>query len=118
MQVDKLPPTCCPFPYPLHSGNALLIGVGGSGKASLARFAAFVAGLEFVAVEARRGYGAAAFQEDVKRVYKVCVWGGVWVPRLHTLKVQVGVCQRPCNLTTQFARLTLQPTTTCTGCRP
>lgn len=76
MQVDKLPPTCCPFPYPLHSGNALLIGVGGSGKASLARFAAFVAGLEFVAVEARRGYGAAAFQEDVKRVYKVCVGGG------------------------------------------
>jgi len=52
-------------------GNALLIGVGGSGKSSLARFAAFVARVEFAAVEVRRGYGLAAFQEDVKRVYRV-----------------------------------------------
>jgi hypothetical protein len=52
-------------------GNALLVGVGGSGKASTARFAARVAGLEVHVIEPRRGFGLAGFREDVKRAYKV-----------------------------------------------
>lgn len=47
------------------------MGVGGSGKASLARFAARVSGVNFTSVDVRRGYGLAAFREDVKRAYKV-----------------------------------------------
>jgi dynein heavy chain len=57
-------------------GGALLVGLGGSGKASLARFAAHVAGAEWAAVQVRRGYGPAAFREDVKRALKVRFWVG------------------------------------------
>jgi hypothetical protein len=66
----SIPPNRAPPPR----GNALLVGVGGSGKSSLARFAAFVAGVEFAAVEVGHGYGVASFREEVKRIYKVTDW--------------------------------------------
>jgi hypothetical protein len=73
-------------------GNALLVGVGGSGKASIARFAACVAGLQLVALEPRRGYGLAAFREDVKRAYKAsdvpkCCFSGCW----HSMRIRLTV---------------------------
>jgi hypothetical protein len=53
-------------------GSALLVGVGGSGKQSLARFAAMVADCDVFTANVRQGYGRAAFREDVKQLYRVC----------------------------------------------
>ena len=46
-------------------GNALLVGVGGSGKQSLCRLAAFLSSLEVFQITLRKGYGI----NDLK-VYK------------------------------------------------
>ena len=48
-------------------GNAMLIGVGGSGKQSLTRMASFAAGMECRSIEIFRGYGINDFREDIKK---------------------------------------------------
>ena len=48
-------------------GNAMLIGVGGSGKQSLTKMAAFVANMACLSIEINRGYGIAEFREDIKK---------------------------------------------------
>ncbi|GAB9467560.1 hypothetical protein Gpo141_00004900 [Globisporangium polare] len=53
-------------------GNALLIGVGGSGKQSLSRLAAFICGyaLNTLSVSASPTYGMNELREDLKDVYR------------------------------------------------
>ena len=48
-------------------GNAMLIGVGGSGKQSLTRMASFVGGMQCLSIEINRGYGMKEFREDIKK---------------------------------------------------
>lgn len=48
-------------------GNAMLIGVGGSGKQSLTRMAAFLGPMACLSIEINRGYGLNEFREDLKK---------------------------------------------------
>jgi dynein heavy chain len=48
-------------------GNAMLIGVGGSGKQSLTKMASFVCGMDCLSIEINRGYGIMEFREDIKK---------------------------------------------------
>ncbi|XP_071619148.1 dynein axonemal heavy chain 10 isoform X2 [Heliangelus exortis] len=53
----------------MDRGHALLIGVGGSGKQSLAKLAAYTAGCEVFEITLSRGYGENNFREDLKSLY-------------------------------------------------
>uniref|UniRef100_A0AAY4DSH0 Dynein, axonemal, heavy polypeptide 9 like n=1 Tax=Denticeps clupeoides TaxID=299321 RepID=A0AAY4DSH0_9TELE len=50
-------------------GNALLIGVGGSGKQSLCRLAAFLSSLEVFQITLRKGYGIHDLRSDIAALY-------------------------------------------------
>ncbi|CAC5392306.1 DNAH [Mytilus coruscus] len=50
-------------------GNALLIGVGGSGKQSLSRLAAFISSLDVFQITLRKGYSIADLKVDIAQLY-------------------------------------------------
>jgi len=53
----------------LPRGNALLVGVGGSGKQSLARLSAFISSLEPFQIQLRSTYGIADLKADLATLY-------------------------------------------------
>ena len=53
-------------------GHALLVGVGGSGRSSLTRLAAFICELAVVTVDGGQRYGLPEWREDVKMVMRQC----------------------------------------------
>lgn len=53
----------------LDQGNALLVGVGGSGKQSLTKLCAFTAGCEVFEITLSRGYDETMFRDDLKKLY-------------------------------------------------
>ena len=49
-------------------GNGLLLGVGGSGRQSLAKISAFIANQALAGIELIKNYGLKAWREDLRRI--------------------------------------------------
>ncbi|XP_035209359.1 dynein heavy chain 7, axonemal-like [Stegodyphus dumicola] len=66
--LEHLSRLCRVFAMP--GGNALLVGVGGSGRQSITKLASFISGHWLFQPEITKNYGLNEWREDIKRVMK------------------------------------------------
>jgi dynein heavy chain len=71
----------------LKRGHALLVGVGGSGRHSLTRLAAYVGNMNADQIEIRKGYNLRMFRQKLKDLYELSAYNGARGrrPRLKTV---------------------------------
>ena len=53
------------------SGNAFLMGVGGSGRQSLSRMATFISNFKLFQIEVIKNYNIRSWREDIKNLLKI-----------------------------------------------
>ena len=68
----------------LERGNMCFVGIGGSGKESMTRLAAFIAGIDIFTIEITKKYRREEFREDLKSLCTKC--GNENIPCLFFLK--------------------------------
>jgi dynein heavy chain len=55
----------------LEKGNAMLVGVGGSGKQSVTRLASSMLEYKCFSIELKKGYDIVAFRDDIKKLFEM-----------------------------------------------